>query len=67
MKYEELMKLVTEDPDRYVCFTKWEGKLVCPNPREEATRKGIPCLLCGSFMDINAKCRNPKCELFTLK
>jgi len=63
---QELGRLIREEPDRYISFIAWEGGLLCPNPREEATKKGIPCFFCGSFLDINAECHNAACEIFNL-
>lgn len=51
------------NPNRYEITVHWEGKLLCENPREEAIKKGIPCILCGQFMATYG-CSNENCEVF---
>lgn len=43
-----------------------EGKLMCPNPREEAIKKGIPCIMCGYFMVLEG-CANMHCDAYAFE
>jgi hypothetical protein len=66
MTLQEMLKLVEEDSDGYKLALRYECKLICPDPRAEAVKNGIPCLFCGSFLDYDAKCHNKQCELYFL-
>lgn len=61
MTYDDAILLAKEDPDRYELTVHWEMGLMCPNPREEALKMGVYCIICSHALEMDGKCHTEGC------